>query len=62
MGLVAVGGIEISGKTVIGPTVRGTLTIPTLVGRLPQLLHQFCLLRLLLIKTSIGKGAHVLHR
>ena len=67
VGPAAAGGIEINGKVVIGLTVRGSLNLPILVGRLPQPLHQLCQLRLLPItsittKTPIGKGAHVLHR
>ena len=52
MGPAAAGGTAINGKVAIGPTVRGSLNLPILVGRLPQPLHQLCLLRLLLI-TSI---------
>ena len=67
MSQAAVGAIEINGTAKIGPKVRGSQSIPTLIGRLPLPLHQLCLLRSFPIisittKTALGKGAHVLHR
>ena len=48
----AVGGIETSGKAMTGPTVRGSLNLPILVGRPQRPVHQLCL-HLLLPITSI---------